>query len=348
MGSKLQLSLLVTSLFITVYAKNPITDHIFIFTGEALVIDCLAKGVDADPILMYREKLSDQPDVYYIGGASRPVTPKNLKAMKENEHDYHYTYENAQPANAGEYECDWTKALDETNHYVNIIDKESLSCPSFSNPITSDVAIEGLECAVDKTGLLAPGWLNNKTDEMGLDFKVLDAAGNALEVSYVETETQLIAKVVEEVKLTREQHGAKLTCVFKSLAGTEQQCESNAADVQWPAAGLELEANDFVESGSEILIKCDIDDVGNPATSLQLKIGDEVQNETAVTVTATEEVGGSIEAECSAGTLTKSRSIKITSGGGGGGGNARNEAFSTTHSSIVLVMTWAVTSLILV
>jgi len=305
-----RLSLLLAFLIISVYAKNPKQDHIFVFEGEHLTIDCA--GGDQANILKYREKAESDPIIYYFGTTARAGAPKEITARQEG-NDYFYDINKANLTNGGEYECDWTPENDETNHYVNIVDNSTLKCPEFPDHVMAGEAIEGLNCSISKFGTVIHSWLNNadKAEALNLDFTVVDAEGNPVKVEYAETQDSIIAKVVD-LKLSKEQNGTTLSCKFVSMHKTDVSCQSNAAQVHWKASGLKIDAPENAEIGKAFEAKCDLTDAGNPQNPIVFKVND--VESSSFNVTPTKDQGPAVNVSCIVGDLVDAKSIPLHAG----------------------------------
>jgi len=299
MATFTNISLLISALILSVYAANPQFDHIFVFEGEKLTIDCT--GGHQETILKYRKLADDaDPTIYFFGDQQRDDAANGIVARKEGLNVF-YEIAKANKSHGGEYECDWSKENDEMNHYVNIVDYDTLACPEFKNPVTAGEVIPDLECSISKAGTVIHDWLVNKTEHMGLDFTIVDSEGNPVEVEYDDTFDSIKARPVN-FKLTKEQNGATLTCKFGSMHGNVTECKSNAAVVQWPASGLSVDAPDMAEIGKELVVQCDLDDAGNPEVNV---------TEPNITITPTKENGPVLNVSCQAGDITETKSIKL-------------------------------------
>jgi len=310
MDTSFIISFLIASFIISVYAKNPVEDHIFVFKDEHLTIDCT--GHEAEPILKYRTDMEGDPTIFFYGTIRRGGAHEEITARNEGK-DYYYDIQKADMTNGGEYECDWTAENDETNHFVNIVDNTTLVCPQFAAPVMAGESVEGLSCQISKSGVVVQSWLNDETkkEALGLDFQIVDSQGNPVAVEYEEKQDLLIAKVVD-LKLTKEQNGTALTCKFVSMHKTEVSCQSNAAQVHWKASGLTVGAPDKAEIGKEFEANCDLIGAGNPVNPIVFKVND-VEAE-SFNVTPTEDQGPAINVSCSVGEIVDTKSVPLYSG----------------------------------
>lgn len=198
------------------------------FTGEDLTIDC-ARGEKEDPILHYRKSVDGEQLTYFMGDKPRVEEAKRLEPRSEGK-DFWYDIEAASAIDGGEYECDWTGANDETNHYVTVVDKGSITCPEAPARVIAGDAVEGLQCSISKSGALLNDWLNDKTKETGLIFTAEDDDGMQMDVFYEETVDKITAKIVN-LNFHKRQNGTALTCKFVSMHKTEISCETSPIQV---------------------------------------------------------------------------------------------------------------------
>jgi len=302
-----RISLLIATVCLSVYAKNPTKDHIFVFEGETLTIDCA--GGEAEPILQYRHFASEDPITYFIGAKVRTKEAQNITA-RQNGNDIYYEIKEAVLDDGGEYECDWTAANDETNHYVNVIDASTIQCPEFTGPVMADEPVNNLSCSITKFGTVIHDWLKDptKADALGLKFTIVDSQGNDVKVVYEETQDTLVAKVAD-LALSKEQNGTTLSCKIVSVHGTDATCTSNEAQVHWKASGLEIAAPEIAEIGKAFEVKCPLVDSGNPPAPVVFKVNDV---ETAdFNVTGTKELGPVLNVSCAAGDVQSAKSVLL-------------------------------------
>lgn len=208
-------------------------EHIFAFEGEKVSIDCLADEKVADAFLMYRSIRSKSLVTLYVGESKRADAPESLMVKRgsgDKKYDFWYIYNNVTSEMAGEYECDWTKDLDEGNHHLLVMKKNSLVCPLFSAAMDAGTSLEGITCSIDKTGFVRQGWLNDHDRLKELKFTITDHSGQALNVVYAEDATRLSA-TLKDVTLSNAHNGTKLECKVASTAGGEATCQTNAVIV---------------------------------------------------------------------------------------------------------------------
>lgn len=302
------ISLFISALILSVYANDPRFDHIFVFEGEHLTIDCT--GGTQENILKYRKLSTDaDPIVYFYGATQRDSGADGIVPRVEGL-DVWYEIDKAEKRHGGEYECDWSKVNDEMNHYVNVVDYDTLVCPEFKAPVIVGESVTGLECTISKAGTVHHEWLLNNTDHMGLDFTIVDSEGNPVKVEYDDTFDTITARVVD-LKLTKEQNGTTLTCKFASMHTNVTECKSNAAIVHWPAS-VTVDAPDMAEIGLPFAVKCDLEDAGNPETTVEVKLNDVVTAD--LNITATKEQGPALNVSCHAGGIVDVKSVLLHAG----------------------------------
>jgi hypothetical protein len=309
MASVVHSLLLIVTLILSVYADEYRFDHIFVFEGEPLTIDCT--GGKQSTILKYRKLASDpDPIVYFYHKDRRDDAALGIEPRTESEdsHNIWYEIEKAEKKHGGEYECDWSKENDELNHYVNIVDKDTLSCPEFPALVEPGALIPNLTCSISKSGTIVHDWLVNKIEHLNLDFTIVDSAGNPVAVEYDETFDSITAKVVD-LKLSKEQNGTTLTCKFASMSKNVSECKSNAALVQWSPSGLSVDAPDMAEIDKAFAAKCDLDDAGNPEAATLLKINDVASTDTEII--ATLEQVPVLNISCHAGDLVARKAVLL-------------------------------------
>lgn len=295
------------ALVVSVYAVDPRLDHIFVFEGGFLDIDCA--GGDQAPILNYRQRpdSSEHKTIFY-GEINRDKEYADIIPVKKDGNDVHYEIKSAKLSQGGEYECDWSSDKDEWNHYVNVVDYDTISCPTFTNPITENTVIPGLECSIVKAGAIVEEFINS-TEKMNLKFDILDSAGNPVKVVYEEVYEKMTAKV-DGLMLTRKQHGTKLVCQFTDIHGNVSKCESNEAVVNWPAEGVAVEAPDMAVIGESFNASCSFDDPGNPQQTPVLMINGEEKAD-GPSVGATKEHGAQVNVTCKAGEVVKTKAVLL-------------------------------------
>jgi len=202
-------------------------DHIFVFQGESVEVDCTGDYGNTEPILMYRKKVPGDPVTYYVGGDRRPAAPEYIKPKQVTASEFLYSIDSAVPEDGGEYECDWSPQNDELNHYVNVVDKSSLGCPEVPPVVDAGQMVDGVQCHISKSGALEKAWLNDgsKSQALGLKFTIEDSQGSPFPVVYEETADRLTAKATN-LRLHKNQNNTSIVCKFVSIHGTEASCPS--------------------------------------------------------------------------------------------------------------------------